>query len=45
MDHAIREEMPLWEGGYPFPTKKGAKTIPRIVCGDCYAAMHVEGGE
>jgi len=45
MDHAIREEMPLWEGGYPFPMKKEKKTLPRILCGDCHAALHEKGGE
>ena len=44
MDHAIREEMPLWEGGYPFPMKKEKKTLPRILCGDCHVALHEKGG-
>lgn len=45
MDHAIREEMPMWEGGYPFPMTKETKTLPRILCGDCHAALHEKGGK
>ena len=25
LDHAIREDVTLWEGGYPFPSRKGQK--------------------
>lgn len=39
MDHAIREEEELWEGGYPFPSKKVSKTLPRILCPACYEAI------
>lgn len=38
-DHAMREEIDQWEGGYPFPARKLKRTIPRILCPDCYAAM------
>jgi hypothetical protein len=37
-DHAIREEMDLWEGGYPFPARKSEKRLPRFLCPDCAAA-------
>jgi len=40
MDHAIREEVSVWEGGYPFPAKKLKKTVPRILCPPCYSAYH-----
>ncbi|MCP1662018.1 hypothetical protein J2T61_000689 [Methanocalculus sp. AMF5] len=39
MDHAIREEIEKWEGGYPFPAKKLKLSIPRILCPPCYNAM------
>jgi len=39
MDHLVREEIELWEGGYPFPAKKLKKTIPRILCTICHEAM------
>jgi len=35
MEHAIREEREVWEGGYPFPARKMKKTLPRILCKDC----------
>ncbi|RLI75603.1 hypothetical protein DRO97_02925 [Archaeoglobales archaeon] len=38
MDHLVREEMEVWKGDYPFPSKKLKKTIPRIVCQVCYSA-------
>ena len=28
MDHALREDVDLWEGGYPFPNKKATKKLP-----------------
>ena len=38
MDHIIREDIDLWEGGYPFPVKKTGKRLPRILCPECSAA-------
>jgi hypothetical protein len=38
MEHLVREEVEVWEGGYPFPSKKLSKTIPRILCQPCYTA-------
>ena len=40
MDHLVREELEIWEGGYPFPSKKMKRTLPRILCKPCYAAYH-----
>ena len=42
MDHAIREERSVWEGGYPFPAKKAGSTLPRILCPDCAVAIKKE---
>ena len=39
MDHLIREEQLVWEGGYPFPSQKLGRTLPRILCEDCAAAI------
>jgi hypothetical protein len=38
VEHLVREEVEIWEGGYPFPSKKLKKTIPRILCQACYYA-------
>ena len=38
MDHIIREDMDLWEGGYPFPLTRSGKRLPRILCQECSAA-------
>lgn len=38
MDHTIRRDVEIWEGGYPFPAKKLAKKIPRMLCPDCNAS-------
>ena len=38
MDHLVREEVEVWEGGYPFPSKKLKKKVPRILCQVCYDA-------
>jgi len=40
MDHLVREELEIWEGGYPFTSKKMKRTLPRILCKPCYAAYH-----
>ena len=34
MDHALREDVDFWEGGYPFPNKKSRKKLPRILCAE-----------
>ncbi|GAB4314167.1 MAG: DUF2180 family protein [Methanobacteriaceae archaeon] len=39
MDHAVRQEVEIWEGGYPFPSEKLEKTLPRILCPPCYEAF------
>ncbi|MBO8182836.1 MAG: DUF2180 family protein [Archaeoglobus sp.] len=36
VNHLVREEIEIWEGGYPFPARKLEKTIPRILCPMCY---------
>lgn len=41
-DHAIREDIDLWEGGYPFPSQKVKTPLPRFLCPWCYKAL---GGE
>lgn len=38
MYHAIREDLDVWEGGYPFPAKKTENRLPRILCAECSAA-------
>lgn len=42
MQHAIREEVAVWEGGYPFPSRKVNKPMPRILCPEC--ADSLKGG-
>jgi len=42
MKHAIREEHDVWEGGYPFPASRVSKSLPRILCPDCYNALKKE---
>jgi hypothetical protein len=37
MEHLVREEVEVWEGGYPFPSKKLKGKIPRILCQVCYS--------
>lgn len=39
MDHVRREDVTIWEGGYPFPSEKVTKSLPRILCPECYAAL------
>ena len=39
LEHTIRKDMDMWEGGYPFPVKKLQKTMPRMLCPDCNAAL------
>jgi len=38
-EHAIREELEMWEGGYPFPAKRAKAKIPRTLCPECYNAL------
>ncbi len=38
MDHVIREEIEIWEGGFPLPSKKLEKTLPKMLCKWCYEA-------
>ncbi len=38
-EHIIREDMDIWEGGYPFPAHKVKSKLPRILCPECYAAL------
>jgi hypothetical protein len=37
-DHLIREELEIWKGDYPFPSKRFEKTLPRFLCEWCYEA-------
>lgn len=38
-EHALREDVDMWEGGYPFPPSKMKKKLPRVLCGECSNAM------
>ncbi len=38
MEHTIRKETEVWEGGYPFPAKKLPVKIPRMFCPYCAEA-------
>jgi len=40
MEHVIREDVDIWEGGYPFPARKSRKKLPRILCPECYAVYN-----
>jgi len=42
MEHTIRREMDVWEGGYPFPAKKLGKKLPRMLCPDCDVVLAEE---
>lgn len=35
MEHSVRKDTEIWEGGYPFPVKKSKNSIPRILCPEC----------
>jgi hypothetical protein len=39
-EHAIRHDVEIWEGGYPFPVKDIRSPIPRILCPECYNALY-----
>lgn len=38
-DHQVREEIEIYAGGYPFPTQKSGKPMPRILCTWCYESF------
>jgi hypothetical protein len=38
MEHAIHEDIELWEGNYPFSSKRIKTKLPRILCEECRAA-------
>ena len=38
-EHVIRKDVDMWEGGYPFPSQKAKKKMPRILCQECSDAM------
>lgn len=38
-DHLVREDIEMWEGGYPFPPSKLKKKLPRVLCGECSSAL------
>lgn len=38
-EHIVREDLDLWEGGYPIPRQKVKKKLPRILCPECYEAI------
>lgn len=38
-EHIVHEEIERWSGGYPFPSEKLDKTLPRILCKRCYEAL------
>lgn len=40
MEHAIRKDVDVWEGDYPFPNRSAKAPLPRILCPDCYAALY-----
>jgi len=35
MEHAIRYDLSIWEGGYPAPVKILKKGLPRFLCSYC----------
>ncbi|WP_054847991.1 DUF2180 family protein [Methanoculleus chikugoensis] len=43
MEHAIRKDVDVWEGGYPLPSKRVKTPLPRILCPPaCYNALYAE---
>lgn len=40
MEHAVRDDVEMWTGGYPFPSATTRSTIPRILCEECHVALH-----
>ncbi|MDN7025551.1 DUF2180 family protein [Methanoculleus sp. FWC-SCC1] len=39
VEHAIRDDVELWEGGYPFPAHEMKRQVARILCPECYEAF------
>ncbi len=35
MNHTIRKEVDIWEGGYPLPSFRLPEKMPRMLCPDC----------
>ncbi len=40
MEHTVRRDQELWEGGYPFPAHHIRRRLPRILCPECQAALN-----
>ncbi|KUL01292.1 MAG: hypothetical protein XE11_2177 [Methanomicrobiales archaeon 53_19] len=40
MEHAIRKDVDVWEGGYPLPSKRVKAPLPRILCPACYNSLY-----
>jgi hypothetical protein len=38
-EHLKRADIDMWEGGYPLPSKKARRKLPRILCPECYEAL------
>lgn len=38
-EHMIRSDVEIQEGGYPFPSRKLKKPVPRILCPECAEAF------
>jgi len=43
MEHTIRQEIKVWEGRMPFPSRILKNPLPRMLCPECFAAY--EEGE
>ncbi len=43
-DHAIRKDVEMWEGGYPFPARRLKRKVPRILCPECSESLIPEKG-
>ena len=44
-EHLVREELPVWQeviGGMGTVRQKLPETLPRILCAECYQALHQE---
>ncbi|RXE57301.1 hypothetical protein ABH15_04160 [Methanoculleus taiwanensis] len=39
MEHTVRDNVELWEGGYPFPAREMKRQVPRALCPECYEAF------
>lgn len=40
LEHAIREELFIREGGIEYPAHTMKRTLPRFVCKECRDALH-----